>query len=559
MLALAALFLTLAPAGSEANPALQGYSNHNDLSRRIQSLGGTEFCHVDSLGRTQGGRDVWLITLGFGEPTKKPGVLIVGNVHAPQVASAEVALRMVEQWGAKAATDPTVRDLLTKFTIYVVPSPSPDASEKAFASPFREALGNAGRTDDDRDGKVGEDPPNDLNGDGWITAMRIADPQGTWIAHPDDPRIMVEANLAKNERGAYRIMIEGIDDDGDEILNEDAADGVRFDRNFPHAYEPFQPGVGLNAVSEIETRAIADFLYERPNIGVVFSFHPSENLFHVWKPDAQAEGAELKTRLLSADSAPMEYLAETYRTAHGATGASARAAESGDFGQWAYFHMGKWSLVSPLWWVPSPSPAPSSETKPDPAKSDGRGADERSALKWFDEQKIDAFVPWTPVDHPGFPGKKVEVGGFKPFYRLNPPVAQLDELATKHCSFISTVTTLWPNLVVEEPKATVLGGSLFRVSAKLKNLGYLPTMPAMGAINQQSYPVQLRLFAGQDAKYLTTRSRVLLKQPIAGLTGEHSLEWLLQLPEGQTIDFRLFVSSPTLPAFDLIVPKVEAK
>ena len=39
--------------------------------------------------------------------------------------------------------------------------------------PFREPAGNARKTDDDRDFEFGEDPPEDLNGDGWITQMRI--------------------------------------------------------------------------------------------------------------------------------------------------------------------------------------------------------------------------------------------------------------------------------------------------------------------------------------------------------------------------------------------------
>jgi len=38
-----------------------------------------------------------------------------------------------------------------------------------------------------------------------------------------------------------------------------------------------------------------------------------------------------------------------------------------------------------------------------------------------------------------FPDRKVEVGGFVPFLRLNPPADQLDPLAEKHLKFLQLV------------------------------------------------------------------------------------------------------------------------
>ena len=47
--------------------------------------------------------------------------------------------------------------------------------------------------DEDEDGEADEDPGDDLDGDGWITNMRIPDPEGVWYAHPQDDRVMVRA------------------------------------------------------------------------------------------------------------------------------------------------------------------------------------------------------------------------------------------------------------------------------------------------------------------------------------------------------------------------------
>ena len=60
---------------------------------------------------------------------------------------------------------------------------------------------------------------------------------------------------------------------------------MAFNRNFPFHYPYFKPGAGPNAVSEIETRAVADFAFDHRNIAIVFCFSPEDNLMHVWKPD----------------------------------------------------------------------------------------------------------------------------------------------------------------------------------------------------------------------------------------------------------------------------------
>ena len=48
--------------------------------------------------------------------------------------------------------------------------------------------------DEDEDGTADEDPPEDLDGDGWITNIRIPDPEGGWYAQPLDQWVMVRLN-----------------------------------------------------------------------------------------------------------------------------------------------------------------------------------------------------------------------------------------------------------------------------------------------------------------------------------------------------------------------------
>jgi hypothetical protein len=512
---------------AHANPALEGYANHAEFTAQIQKIDQSEFVAARSLGKSIGGRDVWLLTIGAGNADTKPALVVIGNVHGPHLAGAELAMRVARRLADQAATDEATQRVLEGCTIYVIPRPSPDACEKCFAAPLHERPGNDRKTDDDRDFEFAEDPPDDLNGDGWITMMRVEDTAGDWLPHPDEPRVMVEADRKKNEAGRFRVLVEGEDDDGDQSWNEDGGDGVALNRNFTFRYDPSATSAGANAVSEPEHRALADFLHDRPNIAAVFCFSPEDNLFHPWKPNQQAEGARIKTTVLSADSPHLEYLAGEYRKLHGGSDAPETAASRGSFSQWAYFHYGRWSLAAAGWWVPKVDPPQPGEVEGNKPADDKRGAAERNALRWLDRDNIDGFVAWTPVEHPDFPGKKVEVGGFKPFYRTNPPAKELDGLAEKHLAFVTSLPARLPKLAIIDAKAESLGGGAVRLTATVLNQGYLPTMPDMGRINGEAYPAWVELSLPKEATLLQGHARTRLPR-LEGLGGKTERTWLVR-------------------------------
>ena len=526
----AVLFAFLWPGwlnSARANPALEGYANHAQFTAQVEQLDQSEFVAARPLGKSIGGRDVWLLTIGTGKADTKPALMVIGNVHGPHLAGAELAMRMARRLADEAAAGEATQKLLETCTIYFIPRPSPDACEKCFTAPLRERPGNDRKTDDDRDFEFGEDPPDDLNGDGWITMMRIEDPAGDWLPHPGEPQVMVQADRKQNEAGKYRLLVEGKDDDHDQSWNEDGGDGVALNRNFTFRYEPFAKGTGDSAVSEPEHRALADFLHDRPNIAVVFCFSPEDNLFHPWKPNPQAEGARIKTTVLSADAPHLEFLAGEYRKLHGGSDAPDEPEERGSCARWAYFHYGRWSLAAAGWWVPKVDPPQADEGDSKKPTDDKRGATERNALRWLARESIDGFVAWTPVEHPDFPGKKVEVGGFKPFFRINPPAKELDGLAEKHLAFVTSLSSRLPKLAIVDAKAEPLGGGVVRLTATVLNQGYLPTMPEMGRINGEAYPAWVELLLPKDATLLQGHARTRLPR-LEGLGGKTERTWLVR-------------------------------
>ena len=266
------------------------YLTYDEMTRAIKDLSAAhkDIVSIESIGKTLRGRDIWAIALRKGDPNQNRAMLVVGGVEAQQLAGSEMVLQFAEHIVNNYEKTDSLRRVLETTTIYLLPRVSPDAMEAYFEKPQRERTTNYRPTDDDRDGRVDEDDVEDLNNDGVITMMRVKDPRGDWMPHQEDARVMKKADPAKGERGQYLLYTEGIDNDKDERWNEDGAGGVDFNRNFAYNYEYFAPNAGVYQLSEVESRAVADFVFSHDNICVVFSFSSNDNLMSPMK-------VELKT------------------------------------------------------------------------------------------------------------------------------------------------------------------------------------------------------------------------------------------------------------------------
>jgi len=553
------LLLSAESIGGE--PVIKGYADYEAYRSELESIAASKFATLRSLGHTLGGREVHLLEIGSGKLDEKPAILIVGSVHPPHLLGSELATRLARRLTQDAKTDESVRKMLDRFTFYVIPRPAPDACEAFFRRPYKECAGNERPVDDDRDGEVNEDGPDDLNGDGWITMIRVEDPSGPYMPHPDDARVLIKADAKKNERGRWSLYVEGRDNDQDEQQGEDPPGGVAFNRNFTFRYPYFKQGAGPHQVSEVETRAVADFAFSSANIAVVLTCTPEDNLMQPWKPDSEAESQPIKTTLLSADAPYFDYVAEQYRKVHGGKDPPSSPKGEGSFSEWAYFHYGRWSFACRGWWIPKVDSKKEKDAKakdktdkdtkpekqtdtPEPSDENG-GADEVNALRWFAREKIDGFVDWKPIAHPDFPDRKVEVGGFKPFLRLNPPESQLEPLAEKHWQCVRGLVELLPRLAIHRVKTEPLGGGVWRVEAEVVNQGYLPTASEMGRTSRQLQPLQIQIELPQGVSLATGEARVQLL-PLAGNGGKAKHTWLVLAPQAKSASLWLRVWSPSV-------------
>ena len=578
---------------------LRGYSKFEEIEARLKRLESPQ-ATLTSLGKTLGKRDIWMLTVANDPKQIRPAILVVGNVYASHVLGRELATRMAEHIVQKADSDESLKSLLSQYTLYFIPSPTPDATEKNFRFPVRQWTGNFTATDDDRDFEVGEDGPVDLNQDGWVTSMRVKESFGTHRTHPSDPRVLIPIDPAKQEVGQYRLFSESKDADKDESFGEDSSEGVDFNRNFTFNYSYFGKGAGPNQVSEVESRAVADFMFDHPNIAFVLCFSPEDNLFNTWKGSGQTDSGRIKTKVLTADQKQIDLMAEAFRKLHGGKSAPGSPAGEGSFSEFAYFHFGRWTFASRGWWIPpveksekaaekvvdkaaektaepkpeakpadaetKPAETKPAEAKPDdtkpaetkpaeakPAqldKDDKRGADELAAIAWFASQGISGFADWQNVNHPDFPGKEVEVGGIKPLFLLNPPEKLIQPLVQPHVSFLAELVRKWPKLEVREIKAVDQGNGLIDVRCKIVNVGSLPSMPEMGSVNRQWYPTQVKLVGADGAKMIEGSQRTSVGK-LEENGGSKEVRWVFLMDPASTASLKIQVSSPTLHSVEV--------
>lgn len=445
------------------------YHDYRSLAKQIQGMQDKypQLCSVRSLAKTSGDKEIWLISIGTGNKDNKPGIAVFGGVEGSHILGRELSLGFAAKL-LEEESSAGIKTLLDKLTFYVLPDVSPDATDQFFSDLKYERTGNGRSTDDDKDFLTDEDGFEDLNKDGLITLIRVKDPAGKFVKSDEDDRIMVEADISKGQQGNYLVYSEGIDNDKDGSLNEDGPGGVNYNRNFTFDYQSFGPQAGMYPVSEPETKAVADFLFDKFNIYTVIIFGPQDNLGEPSKSSGGSEKSGIIKSVMKEDESVNKLVSDKYHEITGVSGAPAKVNSRGNFMDWAYFHYGRYSFSTPAWWLNTEK---------------GKSA-ENAFLKYAENNKIgNVFVPWTPVNHPDFPGKTTEVGGIKPFAMTNPPADSLGILIDKNYRFIKSVALMHPELEFLDISTENAGDGIYRITLKLHNKGIFATCPKIGEEN----------------------------------------------------------------------------
>jgi hypothetical protein len=531
-----------------------------------------EIVELYSVGKSFEGRDIWQITITnkkTGRDTDKPAMFIEGNRHSGEVTAAECALWIADHIIRGYGQDPALTQLVDTKAIYVRVKNNPDGS-MLYLNTAQSNRSTVRPYDDDGDGLLDEDPPEDLDGDGFILQVRkkVEPGKGTMIIDPDDPsgRLMKRATDGK---GDYIVSAEGVDNDGDGRVNEDGIGGLDLHRNYPENWRPMpgrdltgrgwtQGGAGEYPLSEPETRAVFTFLLEHPNVSVVQTMDTSvPMLLHGPSTSRMSES------MFPEDMKIYQYFDEKGKTITGYPNAGdtfwdyanlgrgdrdmrARAAEMGfqvpaepqgrplfghspDFG---YLYYGAVWYGDELW----------NGGRLKDYDGDGR-VTELESLRFIDEELGGRyFKPWTKAHHPVL--GEVEIGGLNPkFWRQNPPVELLEEWVRKEGMFNLLLAQSLPQVKVLSVgmKPVRKEADTYEIVAVFTNDGFLPTALKMADRVKIVRPdaVSVRLPAG--AELVGARAR----QEIGHLQQNERKEvrWKIKVKPGTTGEAEVAIQS----------------
>ncbi|MEN8116357.1 MAG: M14 family metallopeptidase [Bacteroidota bacterium] len=239
------------------------YHTNKEVQQMLKKLQSGRNTKIHTIAESPGGESVTVLEIGAGLEDA-PAIFVGANFEGNVPLATEGALYLAKMLLDSAAYTENIK-------WYIMPQPNPDAAAGYFADIKSGLNVNTFEINNDGDNLVNEDGADDLNGDGLITQMRVKDLEGTHVISKNDKRIMVRANAKKGERGEYKIYTEGIDNDNDGKYNEDGNGGVNVGIAFPHLFPIDKMDAGIFPGQTPEVYGILRFIYDRPEIAMVYT------------------------------------------------------------------------------------------------------------------------------------------------------------------------------------------------------------------------------------------------------------------------------------------------
>lgn len=462
---------------------------------------------VTSIGKSFEGRDMLLMTISnrkSGDPDKKPAMYIDGNIHSNEIQGSEVALYTA--WYVCEMYDQVewIRALLDEKTLYILPTINPDAREHFIHTPNTPSSPRSGLDprDDDGDGLVDEDGFDDLDGDGNIVQMRIADPNGRWVADPDDPRMMTPAKT--DQPGQYTFLgYEGFDNDGDGRVNEDRPGYYDPNRDWGWNWQPrtTQGGADRYPFSFPENRAAAEFVLAHPNIAGAQTYHNSGGMILRGPGAKDDERTYNRTDVRTYDFLGKlgEEMLPGYR--YFIVYKDLYTVYGGEL-DWFYGARGIIAYSNELW------------TSFDYFRKSRSAEDEgfrrgMESVYRFDKLLLfeEGIVPWKKVQHPQY--GEIEIGGVKKAWTRTAPSFLLEDLCHRNMAFTLFHLYHTPKVEVDSILVKPLGGSLTEVTAIVANRRVIPTHTSQDIQNKITRPDWIRINGGRVVSGMILEDRLL--------------------------------------------------
>ena len=469
-----------APYPSKVDLRFDHWYDYDEMTTALHDLveAYPELLTISSLGKSVGGKEIWLITLNnpkTGKDTDKTAMFIDGNIHGNEIQAAETVLYSIWYLCKSFGNIERLTELINERAFYFVPMANPDGREVWFHQPATPHFlrGGIRPVDNDHDGAKDEDGPDDLDGDGHITSMWIRDHLGRYKIDEEDPRFFVRVDRNDPPGGWTRLGEEGIDNDDDGLVNEDGIGGYDPNRNWPADWQPewIQYGATDYPFSLPETRVIGEFLLAHPNVAAVQSYHNAggmilqgPNASYMKYPSADNRThttIPTKGATMIPFYVPMIAYKDLY-TVHG-----------GEDG-FTYETLGIISFTNELW-----TDKRMLATGKDPSREERK--EFRDMLQFED-----VYVPYHEVDHPTY--GKIMVGGTKKYSSRVTPPWMLEEGCHRNFAFTMFHADEMPLLHWGATDVSNIGTNLWKVTVEVVNDKIIPSRTSMAAKHHIGVP-----------------------------------------------------------------------
>lgn len=475
------------------------YYKYDEVKSNLEYFEKTypNLCKLDVNTVTPENRNQYVITitnLKTGDALNKPALYIDGNIHAGEVTSTMCAMHTIDYLLTNYGIEQEVTKLLDTKTFYIIPRVTPDGSEKYLTTPY--TLRSAPR---DYLTKKGGIKDEDLDNDGVIRMMRIKTPYGAWKIDTNNEGSMKLREPSDIDGDFYDIFPEGVleEYEGDENLKVKKEDwGLDFNRNFPFGWFPDarQPGAGKYPLSNPETKALVDFALAHENIGGAAIGHTSGGLILYppgTKPEKDAPSLDIKS-LKEIANMGKEELDYVPLNIFDSFVSSQENYDSGAFDDWFYQSQGIPAYTMEFWDVDKKAGVPKTwgEKKEDTSKEIERF---NAVMTWVKKNAPNYYMDWKEFDHPSF--GKVEIGGFNfKFTVQNPPENFLLNECEHDTKFNIRFAKALPSLTIDSLNYEKVSDDVYKISAIIGNLGYLPTNLTDEAIKlETAKPVEVSI------------------------------------------------------------------
>ena len=461
---------------------------------------------LQSLGKSVEGRDIWCLTINnraTGDDLTKPAMYVDGAIHGNEIQATEVCLYTAWTLLSRYGEWDRITELVDRVAFYIVPTVNVDNRARFFTDPASYNIGRSARVpyDDDHDGLLDEDDNDDLDGDGLILQMRIADPNGRWKSDPDDPRVMVRCK--RGEKGQWeRLGTEGIDNDGDGRINEDGPGYLDMNRNWGFEWQPsyVQAGAGDFPFSASNTRAVSDFIAGKPNICFGFAFHNYGGMF------LRGPGSDLSPPFAANDLAVLDQLGQAgERTVPGyryLVSMDDLYTTYGDFDEFLYQIWGVYAFVGELYMANQAAFRGYRDPTNGPAGNIWSRRPSFAERQEFNDHLMlgEMFTEWHTFEHPTY--GTIEIGGWRPFSVRTSPAWMLPDMLHRNAMFVIWTATQFPHLDLQITETKDLGDGIWRIRASVTNSGALPTLSSRSR-GKQIYRDDLFTLTGDDVQVLS--------------------------------------------------------